>query len=168
MTIQSCGDWTAEIGKLKAGDMAHLQGPFGRFSHLVAPLQSELIMIAGGVGITPMIGMLRYLQDQNDRRPITLIWSNRTKQRLFYENELVDMTKQLTSFRWIPIFSRETNTDVLSGRLDKQRLDDLLKHCSRQATVFICGPPEMIASVRYQLRQIGFRSSEIKHEAFSL
>ena len=35
-------------------------------------------MIAGGIGITPMLSMLRFMADHNDPRPISLIWSNRT------------------------------------------------------------------------------------------
>ena len=112
--------------------------------------------------------MLHHLNDCRDRRRITLIWSNRTREHLFGADELDAMTRNLTSFQWIPIFTRNGNTAALSGRLDAHKLDSMLKNCDRNATVYLCGPPEMIVQVRRQLLQVGFSKATIKYEAFNL
>jgi len=75
-TIRMSGDWTKKLKTLQPGVSAFVQGPFGRFSHLYTQPNRPLILIAVGIGITPMLSMLRYLADQNDRRDITLLWSN--------------------------------------------------------------------------------------------
>ena len=71
-TIKASGDFTRTIGETRPGDQAHIEGPFGRFSLLNYPAES-LLFIAGGVGITPIISMLRYLRDTGDPRPVVLI-----------------------------------------------------------------------------------------------
>ena len=69
-TIRACGDWTLEVKNLLPGDRALLQGHSGRFGHFYAKPNRELIMIAGGIGITPMISMLRFMAYRGDPRPV--------------------------------------------------------------------------------------------------
>lgn len=168
LIIRECGDWTAGISSLQPGILAWIQGPFGRFSHLLDTSEREIIMIAGGIGITPMLSMLRYMHDHQDKRHVTLIWSNRTKQHLFGAEELNTMARELTSFRWIPIFTRDNATDAIAGRLESRILEELLQKCSRKARIYLCGPPAMVLDVRKQLRQVGFSASSIIQEAFNL
>jgi predicted ferric reductase len=82
--IRASGDWTRTVAHLSEGDQARIQGPFGRFGHLFTTPDRELIMIAGGIGITPMLSMLRFMADHRDPRPVTLIWANRSPERVVY------------------------------------------------------------------------------------
>lgn len=165
-TIRCCGDWTNRIGALDKGTPARILGPFGRFSHLFLKPKREIIMIAGGIGITPMLSMLRYMNDADHARRITLVWSNRTRAHLFDSDELEAIGQKLTGFRWVPIFTREKNTGGQSGRMDRSALKMLLNGCSRDAAIFLCGPPAMVANIRAALRQMGFPSGSIYNEAF--
>ncbi len=167
-TIRCSGDWTNNIGNIEQGDRAYIHGPFGRFSHLVAAPDREVIMIAGGIGITPMLSMLRYMADGGDQRCVTLIWSNRSGKHLCDRDELVAMEQELTCFRWVPIFTRETGKGVQFGRLDRTKLERLLKNRSRDASVFLCGPRPMIKQLRRDLKQIGFPARSINTEEFGL
>gem|GEM_PF-237436 len=167
LIIRCCGDWTHRINTVQKGDRAFIQGPFGRFSHLMIPSWREVIMIAGGIGITPMMSMLQFMTDQGDSRPITLIWSNRTRAHLFGVNELTAMREKLTSFHWVPIFTRESENDGRPGRLDRNALETLLSACRRDAAIFLCGPPLMVKQVRKDLRRIGFAAKSIHFEAFN-
>ncbi len=165
-TIRCCGDWTRRIGNLRKDDLACLEGPFGRFSHLFLPPDREIIMIAGGIGITPMFSMLRFMNDHGDPRPVTLIWSNRTRAHLFARHELEDMQHKLTGFEWVPIFTRESLGEDHVGRLDERALETLLDRCGRDAAVFLCGPPVMVRQIRAALKRIGFKRKSIYTEAF--
>ena len=164
--IRSCGDWTDRIGFVQKGDRAFIQGPFGRFSHLLLPANREVVMIAGGIGITPMLSMLRYMRDRDDSRRITLIWSNRTRAHQFGDNELTVMREKLTNFNWVPIFTRETGDEGRFGRVDRDTLEKLLHTCSRNASIFLCGPPPMVAQAHKDLGRIGFAAKRIHTEAF--
>ncbi len=167
--INGSGDWTRQLGKLEIGDRAYLQGPFGHFSHLFLNSRNRnIIMIAGGIGITPMLSMLRYMVDTGDRRPTTLIWSNQTRKHLFHKDELDWIVEQLTDFTWIPTFTREKGEEGLYGRLDLKTLDGLLKPHDRNACIFLCGPPSMIRQVSGDLKLLGFKKRSIHHELFGL
>ncbi len=165
--VRCCGDWTDGISSLKKGNRVFIHGPFGRFTHVLEPPDREIIMIAGGIGITPMLSMLRHMRDQKDSRPVTLIWSNRSDDYLFYGAELEEMKKQLTRFSWIPVFTRQKGASGFFGRLDQNALKDFLTESRRDAAVFVCGPPPMIRQIRLSLKRLGFRGSAVKTELFS-
>jgi ferredoxin-NADP reductase len=168
MTIRASGDWTGTVDRLAPGDRAWIQGPFGRFGHLFVPPNRELVMIAGGIGITPMLSMLRFLADQEDRRAITLIWSNRSKARLVYTEELNRLAAKLTGLRQIHIFTRENGVGEQPGRLTLNVLKDTLRSENRAVTIFLCGPPKMMKAVRSALVAMGFAPGSIRTETFGL
>jgi predicted ferric reductase len=165
-TIRCCGDWTRRIGDLRAEDAAFIQGPYGRFSHLFLPADREIIMIAGGIGITPMLSMLRYMSDHGDRRRVTLLWSNRTREHLFGRDELEAIGQKLTGFKWVPIFTREESEGDRIRRIDRNTMEMLLSDCGREAAIFLCGPPGMVAQIRPALKRMGFSRKSIHTEAF--
>lgn len=169
-TIRCSGDYTREIGHLKRGDTATIDGPYGLFTHLAfAPHpKNELIMIAGGVGITPMLSMLRYMVDMNDERRVTLVWSNRTAEDIVFESEFREMENRLSGLKIHHVFTRASGHEFESGRLDESKLRNLLAECSRRAMVFVCGPPKMMESVHVAIRRIGFSKRAIKMERFAL
>lgn len=168
MTIRSCGDWTHQIHTLQEGNRAYIEGPYGLFSYSLLPRDQEIIFIAGGIGITPMLSMLRHMADTDAQGPVTLIWSNQTRAHLFNRDQLDALAKQLTDFSWVPIFTREKTEEETSGRLDGKMLTSLLKGKNRDAAIFICGPPQMIQQVGKSLQRIGFSPRHIHTELFGL
>ncbi len=169
-TIKNSGDFTALVGQLKPGDTADIDGPYGRFSYLAyAPdPKRELVMVAGGVGITPMLSMLRHLSDRGERRKVTLIWSNRTEADILCRDELESIQAKLESLTVRHVLTRQKDYKGPSGRLDKTMLSDLLSGCSRDASVFVCGPPPMMDAVCKSLKEVGFSSRHIHTERFSI
>ena len=167
-TIRACGDWTRKVKNLQLGDRAFIQGPFGRFGHLFTTSNRELIMIAGGIGITPMLSMLCFMADQGDPRPVTLIWSNRSKENVVFADEMDDLAAKLTGLRMIPIFTRDTESGKRSGRLDRKSLETMLSDCSRRSAIFLCGPPQMMRQIRTDLTTLTFPARSIFTEAFGL
>ena len=165
-TIRGCGDWTRHVQNLQAGDRASIQGPFGRFGHLFTKPNRELIMVAGGIGITPMLSMLRFMADHSDPRPITLIWSNRSKANVVFVDEMDALAAKLTGLHRIPIFTRNTENGDRSGRLDLTSLGTILNGCSRGSAIFVCGPPQMMKKVKTDLKTLGFPARAIYTEVF--
>jgi predicted ferric reductase len=165
-TIRACGDWTREVKHIQPGDRAFIQGPFGRFGHLYTAPHRELIMIAGGIGITPMLSMLRFMADGSDPRPVTLIWSNRSPDHVVFSDELDLLAVKLTGLRRIPIFTRNLENGKPAGRLNRQRLETMLEGCNRRSAIFLCGPPQMMNQVRSDLKTLGFPARSIFSEAF--
>ena len=166
LTVRESGDWTRHITRLAEGDRVFIQGPFGRFSHLLAHREREIIMIAGGIGITPMLSMLRFMVDRQDQQAITLIWSNRSRGHMVYPDELKELGEKLTGFRSVLIFTGLSDEWLSTEGLNLDKLRSILKGCSRKASIFVCGPEQMMVHVKNDLKQIGFQSRSIHTETF--
>jgi predicted ferric reductase len=169
-TIKCSGDFTAFIGRLKPGDTALVDGPYGLFSypaHVRDP-KAELVMVAGGVGVTPMLSMLRYLTDRGETRKITLVWSNRTEDDILCREEFEAMEAKLPNLSVHHVLTRQKEFQGTTGRLDTAMLKELLSGCSRDAAVFVCGPPPMMDVVCKGLKGIGFPARRIHTERFSI
>lgn len=169
-TIKCSGDFTSRIGRLAVGDTAMIDGPYGLFSCQALSLQpaDELIMIAGGIGITPMLSMLRYAADIGERWKITLVWSNRTQEDMFCNDELEQLGEKLPRLAFFPVLTRQPDYKGLQGRLDSALLGKMLAESSRSAYIFLCGPPDMMDAVRAALVSLGFEKRRILSERFSL
>lgn len=166
--IRSLGDWTSKIHSLRAGDLVCLDGPYGLFSHMAWPQNDPIIMIAGGIGITPMLSMLRYMADTNDQRQILLIWSNKTREHILFPEEFSALKRLLRGLQINHVITRNTIGDDRKNRLDQIMLERLLAGWSRKARVFICGPPGMMKEVSHVLKKIGFLSARVYKEEFKL
>ncbi|MFB0506927.1 MAG: ferric reductase-like transmembrane domain-containing protein [Thermodesulfobacteriota bacterium] len=169
-TIKCSGDFTASIGKLKPGDTALVDGPYGLFSYAahVRDPKGELVMVAGGVGVTPMLSMLRYMADRGEGRKVTLVWSNRTEADILCHEEFEAIEAKLPNLSVHHVLTRQKDFEGPTGRLDAAMLNGLLSECGRDASVFVCGPPSMMDSVCKALKVIGFKAHRIHTEKFSI
>ncbi|NIV91312.1 oxidoreductase, partial [candidate division KSB1 bacterium] len=78
-TIKQSGDFTGRIPETIEDDRATLHGPFGRFSYVLHPEQRQIVFIAGGIGVTPLMSMLRHMRDTQAGTDVLLIYANRTE-----------------------------------------------------------------------------------------
>ena len=166
VTVRASGDWTRHIGRIAEGDSVFVQGPFGRFSHILTDPDREIVLIAGGIGITPMLSMLRFMVDRQDHRAVTLIWSNRSRENMVYSEEFNDLAAKLTGLRPVLNFTRTAEAGYPSGRLNLEKLKVMLSACSRRSSIFLCGPAQMMKQVKGDLKRIGFASRSIYTEYF--
>jgi predicted ferric reductase len=169
-TIKCSGDFTASISRLQSGDRAVVDGPYGLFSYhaYVHDPHEELVMVAGGVGVTPMLSMLRYMVDAGDDRKTTLVWSNKTEADIVCREEFDGMRAKLSSLSIHYVLTGQEDFNGPTGRLDGPMLTELLSGCSREASVFVCGPPPMMDAICMALKGIGFRPRRIHTERFSI
>lgn len=166
--IRDCGDFTHKIKNIVKGDQLFIEGPYGRFSHLLLKKRSDLILIAGGIGITPMLSMLRYMADKGDNRKVILIWSNQTRDHLIFESELKSMQEKMKGLKIHTIFTRQKEAHSKFNRIDKQSLESMLTDVKADADLFLCGPPAMIMDVKTMLKTIKFPLSRVYTESFLL
>ena len=164
LLVRASGDWTQKLHLLCPGDTVSLDGPFGLFSYLSYPRAEEYLFIAGGVGITPFLSMLRQMRLDRQRIRVTLLWFNQTRERRILDSELHQLTRELPLFQIQDIFTREKG----GGKPDFQELSRRLSSCSRQARCFICGPPKMMHDMHKTLVSLGFPRHRIHQERFAL
>ncbi len=94
-TIKELGDFTSTIKNLVPGQEVFVDGPFGAFSYERHPHAQGFMFIAGGIGITPMMSMLRSLADRKDKRPLVLIYANKNWEGVTFREEVRNLEEAL-------------------------------------------------------------------------
>jgi len=169
-TIKELGDFSSTIKNMQPGQKVFLDGPFGAFSidrHAHAP---KFAFIAGGVGITPIMSMLRTLADRHDNRPLLLIYANRDWESIIFREEIEQLkgSLNLTVAHVLEKPSQDWNGEI--GYVNKALLDRLLpKEKERDLIeIFICGPPPMMNAVEKALVSLHVHYDDFHSERFNL
>lgn len=165
VTIKESGNYTRTIGRTPLGTRARLEAPFGRFSlaYYAAP---EFVFIAGGVGITPVMSMLRYLRDTDDPRRAVLLYASRTREDIIFREELAALPPRMEVAH---ILSQpDADWPGLSGRLSAAILRERAGDRLARGAVFLCGPPPMIRQAHRDLRGLGVPARRVHFERFAL
>ena len=166
-TIKELGDFTRRISRTKKGSVAWVDGPYGTFSvdRMVAP---AYLFVAGGIGIAPIMSMLRTLQVRGDKRPLQLVYAYHTWERLTFREELEVLRGQL-NLDVVYVLS-EPPSDW-TGETGLLREEIFTRHlcldCS-QLECFICGPTPLIDIAAKTLARQGVPRGQIHSELFDL
>ena len=130
--------------------------------------RAKLVFIAGGIGITPFRSMIRDLLDHKEKRPITVLYSNKTAPEIVYTDVLEEARTQLG------IETVYTLTDVncvppgwrgRTGRVDAEMIARTVPdYCER--TFYLSGPRSLVVGFERVLRNIGIAKSRIKTDFF--
>jgi len=161
--IKRCGDWTEDIA-MKELIEASIQGPFGLFSYKAQPSADLLVFVAGGIGITPLLSMLRQMSTEENPPEVMLIWSVSWKKDMFLKDELELLQDQLPHLTIHLFYSREKG----GRRLDQEQLGHYLQSVPDKTHFYICGPEIMMMQTRKNLRSLGFAAKTIFWERFAL
>ncbi len=154
---------------LKEGDVVDVLAPSGQF---VLNLQSErpVVLIAGGVGLTPVLSMLKWLSDKNSHRETWIFYAARNGEDIAFQDEIRKIVAQHDNFHAVFAYSRPTADCVEGVDFDCAGFvtTDLLKQYlnSSNYEFYICGPPPMMEMLTAQLSDWGVPDEDINFEAF--
>ncbi len=169
-TIKELGDFTRTIKDLQPGQKVFLDGPFGYFSVDRHPHAKEFVFIAGGVGITPIMSMLRTLADRGDKRPLLLLYANRDWENVLFREELSELTARL-NLRVVHVLeSPPADWQGESGYITQEMLSRYLPQGKERnfMEVFICGPERMMNAVETALVKLGVPFGDFHSERFDM
>lgn len=169
-TIKESGDFTSTIGAMQAGDLVAVQAPFGRFSYVLHPEERDLVFIAGGIGITPFMSMLRHMRDSATDREVLLLYANNTEEDIAFRSELDAIALQTPPrLRVIHILSRAGESWLGErGRIDRSMIEKKVTGDLGTKTFYLCGPPPMMTAIIVTLFDLGISSHCIRSERFAL
>jgi ring-1,2-phenylacetyl-CoA epoxidase subunit PaaE len=159
---------------LRAGDELDAMPPQGRF--VVPPgVGHNLLCVAGGSGITPMMAILKSTLARDESARATLVYANRRLATTMFKEELEDLkNRYLARLAIVALFSRETvgDSELLAGRLDAPKMSALLASGLLDATrfdhAFVCGPAGMNDEVASALLAAGMPQERIHIERFGV
>lgn len=146
------------------GTPVRVHGPHGRLKiHLS---HRDVLMIAGGSGLAPLLSMLRDLADRGFDRPVTLFFGARTAGDLYLTEEIRDVGSRLASFEFRPVLSESWPADWTGGTgLVTDALRGWRTRLAHDA--YLCGPPPMIDAALPVLTAAGVRPRNVYFDAFS-
>ena len=151
---------------LREGDIINLSAPTGRFIFDGTQAQS-IVLIAGGVGITPLMAIVRYLTDTNWKGDIYFVYCAKTPGDIIFRNELDDLKARFPNLRLLVALSRADGTDWTGhkGRVSSEFLSRSIPDLASRP-VYICGPMAMMTPTIQLLRDLGVPEGQIKMEEF--
>jgi predicted ferric reductase len=166
ISIKAVGDFTSTIKNTSNTDQAYISVPYGTFSFLDHDARN-LVFIAGGIGITPFMSMLRYMVDKKLERNVLLLWGNKTERDIAFRGELEQMAAAMPTLRIIHVISNQPDWSGEKGYIDGSLLHKYLDGFGNPQ-IFVCGPPVMMTKVIRLLRQFDVPKAHIHYERFAL
>ncbi len=147
------------------GSLLSVEPPAGRFVYPAGD-NRHLLLLAGGVGCTPLMSMLRHAVVRDPSRPVTFLLSVRTVNDIAFRSELALLRRQHPQVRVGVTLTREDHRPaLLAGRIDEA----LLRRAApdpANTLFYICGPTPMIDGMKRLLLGLGVPASQIRWETF--
>ena len=166
LSIKRLGVFTRRIPELKPGTPVLIDGPYGVFTAKTCAADRTLLLIAGGIGITPIRSIAEDVVKK--RRDVQLLYANRNSATMVFKKELDELADQSGGrLTLIPIMSDEPAWPGEKGRIDQSLLARLVPDLLSR-DVFLCGPPPMMKGVRAALAGLGVAATRIHDERFAL
>ena len=157
--------WKDAFASLEPGDEVEVDGAYG---HFVLDEASPAVLVAGGIGITPLKGMAEYAADRQLPLDLRLVYSNRNEEEIAYRSELDTLVQQNPRFKVYHTLTRVSMGSSWAGRRGRINLS-LLDEASRglsHPVYYVCGAPEMVHGTYRILQNHGISPDRIKYEVF--
>ena len=166
VSIKDLGNFTSTIKDVQVGETAWIDAPYGTFSIDDCPQAAGYAFVAGGIGIAPIMSMLRTLADRGDRRPLVLFYGNRVWDRIAFREELEALTTRL---RLEVVNVLLEPPDGWAGERGFVSEEILMRHLPPERHLFhcfLCGPTPMTTSVERSLAALGIPAAQVHSEIF--
>ncbi len=165
--IKVYGDWTTALSLLQKGAVLQVAGPLGHFVWDQA--QTQVVFLAGGVGIAPFMSMLRVQKELKYEGTTRLLYGSRTLDSIAYESEIDTIMSSLKDGKVIHILSHLDETDLWRGYRGFITEEILHKEVdlTRHPTFYLCGPPIFVQLMREVLKKLEVAPEYIRFELFA-
>ncbi len=157
--VEDKGRLSPLLFNLNIGDLTILEGPYGNFNYKES--ENDIVFIAAGVGVTPLMSMIRELIQKKINKKITLIYGTREELDLCYIKELKDYNKY-GKLNLVLILSRPNE----KWKGEKGHVQDILTKYLKNINqdFYICGPPLMVTDTIKKLQELGIKEEQINKE----
>lgn len=166
LTVKELGDFTNSVKNIPPGTRAWLEGPYGSFYSEGAA--GGFVFLAGGVGITPIMSLLRTAHERGSKKPHILIYGNTTWEAILFRDEIDEMKTRM-SLEVVHVLEEPPQEWTgEKGFIDREVLDrHLPENCGRYE-YFISGPTAMMNLTESILRRKKISAPSIYTERFDM
>lgn len=158
---------------LKKGEVLEVMSPMGKFSPKAMERKGkQYLAFVAGSGITPVMSIMRHVLEDEADSHFTLVYGNRSRNTIIFREAIEGLKNRfMNRLRVYHVLSRELmDVPLFNGRIDAQKCVDFgnsLINIKGMDEAFLCGPEEMILSVREKLIELGMPSPHVHLELFS-
>ena len=151
----------------QAGLNVTAHGPFGHFC-FDETRHKHIVLLAGGSGITPIMSMLRYIEEAAPETQVNLFYAVRGDDDVIFSEDLIRLQQRLPNFRCDLLASRPgPDWSGLRGHLSRSTIEDVLQGIDGRS-FFLCGPPAFMLGMKEILSALGVPVSQIIEERFTI
>ncbi len=166
-TVKELGDWTGRIGQTPVGAKAYLDGPYGAFT--LDRQAGRAVCIAGGVGITPIMSILRTWRDRGDERPVALLYAAGSLEGMVYREELEEMARERPLELMLLPREAPPGWTGEAGLPTAAMFERLVERFGTRGTQYlVCGPPPLMELAERTLLARGVPAGAIRAERFDI
>ena len=167
-TIKKLGDWSGElVPTIQTGDHMWIDGPHGVLSS-DREQGMGYILIAGGIGITPLYSMCQTMAERGDARPVILFYGGEDWDSLTFREELEELKKNLDLIIVYVIARPYKEWVGESGFINKAIIEGYLPEHYQRYVYFVCGPKPLMDSMEEALPALGVPAERIFSERFGM
>lgn len=160
-------DFSQELNVMTPGAWANLRGPEGTFT--LPRKQRRLAFLSGGIGITPLRSMLRYVADKDLDYDVVLLYGNNTFEDIAFREELNQIVASRKGVRVEYILSGPEFPSGWKGKtgfINKDLVGELVPDYMERL-FYISGPPRMVIALEEQLTGLNIPQKQLKRDSFT-
>ncbi len=159
ISSKKLGDWSSKLSFAMVNNKVKIWGPYGQFTLSALRKSEKVICIAGGIGITPFLSIIREEVNNPIGRNLHLIYSCKNETEAVYLNEIKELIANVEHIKLTEHFSDT------QGFMNAEYIDKTVGGF-QDAVFMLCGPMQMLKAIRNQLKEVGVRAEDIVYELF--
>jgi ferredoxin-NADP reductase len=156
--------YSQALDRMKGGEWFRLWGPYGNFDF--SGEYPKLGFLSGGIGITPLRSMLRYIMDKKLLTDVKMLYANHTEADIVFRDELEEIQRQDNKIMIENVLTREPGWKGLKGHINSDMIMQQIPDF-KERVFYICGPPSMNTALSKELKALEMPDDKIKIEEFT-
>ncbi len=160
-------EFSQALDRMKPGDWANLAGPLGAFT--LPKTKQKLAFLSGGIGITPLRSMLRYIHTRRDPWDIVLLYGNTSVEEIVFRDELEEYAAAGLGLRIVHVISGPNvppDWKGKTGMINADLVAEVVPDCTSRI-FYVSGPPRMVISLEDQLVRLNVPDDHLKRDSFT-
>jgi ferredoxin-NADP reductase len=158
-------EYSLALKSTKIGDWARIDAPYGQFTF--DGEFPKIALLAGGIGITPFISIIKNATDKRLDAKITLFYGCRTENDIAFREELESMQNENKNLKMVCVVNQPSSqwtgeTGIITAEMIKKALSDY-----KENVFFTCGPPPMVEAMETIIESLGLSKNQMKQEYFT-